>query len=162
MKVNPAKYANLIGKKYVTAKLLLTDPNNQEQRVANIKDAELIYDIQEVTQIIIQEQKNNWCEKAVFDNNETAYYTNEEDKLFEAEAIFGKLYVTYTYYDNQYDYYGPDWAFLRKEYQGETEEELRKLLENKVKEVMRETTIKKREKINKIQNKINELETFMN
>ena len=135
MKTNPETYKDLLGKKLIFAYLYLG--NGKGGRVENIKEATLDIRRREITKITIFERKNDWQEIAYFDTPDRYYnYTItacKKDDLRRRIENFRNTEANYTYYENQDDYYCGDAADYKTLDEGQTDEEIRVILEEAVK-----------------------------
>lgn len=163
MKTNPEAYKDLLEKKLIFAYLYLG--NGKGGRVENIKDATLDIRRREITKITIFERKNDWQEIAYFDTPDRYYnYTItacKKDDLRRRIENFRNTEANYTYYENQADYYCGDIAEFKTLDEGQTDEEIRAILEAKVKEQFEKEVQAVEEKIARLKAKAEDLKNFM-
>ena len=163
MKTNPEAYKDLIGKKFIYAYLYLG--NGKGGRVENIKDATFDIRRREVTKITIIERKKDWQEIAYFDTPDRYYnYTItacKKDDLRRRLENFRNTEANYTYYEDQADYYCGDVADFKTLDEGQTDEEIRTILEAKVKEQFEKEVQAVEEKIARLKEKAEVLKKFM-
>lgn len=136
MKTNPEAYKDLLGKKLIYAYLYLG--NGKGGRVENIKEATFEIVRPAITKIEIIERKKDWQEIAYFDkpdrfDNYTVVTCKKGDLRGKIER-FRNAAPNYTYFENQDDYYCGDFAKYATLDEGQTDEEIRTILEEKVKE----------------------------
>jgi hypothetical protein len=136
MKINPETHKDLLGKKLIYAYLYLG--NDKGGRVENIKEATFKIVRPALTKIKIIERKNDWQEIAYFDKPDRfGHYTVvtfKKGDLREKIERFRNTAPNYTYFENQDDYYCGDVADYTTLDEGQTDEEIRTILEEKVKE----------------------------
>jgi 4-alpha-glucanotransferase len=163
MKTNPEAYKDLLGKKLIFAYLYMGD--GKGGRVENIKEATLDIRRREITKITIFERKNDWQEIAYFDTPDRYYnYTItacKKDDLRRKIENFRNTAANYTYYDNQDDYYCGDIATYYTLDEGQTDEEIRAILEEKVKEEFENEVQAVEERIARLKEKVETLKNFM-
>ena len=164
MKTNPEAYKDLLGKKLIFAYLYLG--NGKGGRVENIKDATLDIRRREITKITIFERKKDWQEIAYLDTPDRYYnYTItacKKDDLRRRIENFRNTEANYTYYEDQADYYCGDVADFKTLDEGQTDEEIRAILEAKVKEQFEKEVQAVEEKIARLKAKVEVLKNFMN
>lgn len=162
MNTNPDNYKDLIGKNLICAFLSLG--NGKGGRVKNIKEA--TFDIRrcEITKIEVIERKDDWKVIAYFDkvdrfyNNTIVACTN--DGLRGVIEHFGSGVPKYTYHENQDDYYCGDVADYKILDEGQTDEEIRTILEEKVKEQFEKEVQALEERIARLKETQEELKKF--
>ena len=164
MKTNPETHKDLLGKKFIFAYLHLV--NGKGGRVENIKEATLDIRRREITKITIFERKNDWREIAYFDTpdrycNYTITACKKGDLRRRIEN-FRNTEADYTYYEDQTDYYCGDVADFNTLDEGQTDEEIRAILEAKVKEQFEKECQAVEEKIARLKAKAETLKKFMN
>lgn len=166
MKTNPETHKDLLGKKFIFAYLHLR--NGKGERVENIKEATLDIRRREITKITIFERKNDWQEIAYFDTpdrycNYTIATCTKGDLRRRIEN-FRNTEADYTYYDDpaDTDYYCDDVADFKTLDEGQTDEEIRAILEKKVKEQFEKEVQAVEEKIARLKAKAETLKKFMN
>ena len=135
MKTNPDHYKDLLGKKFIYAYLYLG--NGKGGRVENIKEATFEIRRRAITKIEIIERKNDWQEIIYFDKPDRFYNntiaTCKKDGHRVKIEHFRNTVPNYTYYENQDDYYCGDVADYKTLDEGQTDEEIRTILEEAVK-----------------------------
>lgn len=163
MKTNPEALKDLLGKKFIYAYLYLG--NGKGGRVENIKDATFEIRRRAVTKITIIERKKDWQEIAYFDTPDRYYnYTItacKKDDLRRRLENFRNTEANYTYYEDQADYYCGDVADFKTADEGQTDEEIRAILEAKVKEQFEKEVRAIEEKIARLKAKAETLKNFM-
>jgi hypothetical protein len=164
MKTNPETHKDLLGKKFIFAYLHLG--NGKGGRVENIKEATLDIRRRKITKITIFERKNDWQEIAYFDTPDRYYnYTIDAFKkgdLRRRIENFRNTEADYTYHEDQADYYCGDVADFKTLDEGQTDEEIRAILEKKVKEQFEKEVQAIEEKIARLKAKTETLKKFMN
>ena len=134
-------------------------------RVKNIKEATLDIRRREITKITIFERKNDWQEIAYFDTPDRYYnYTItacKKDDLRRRIENFRNTEANYTYFEDQADYYCGDVADFKTLDEGQTDEEIRAILEKKVKEQFENEVRAVEEKIARLKAKAETLKKFM-
>ncbi len=163
MKTNPEAYKDLLGKKLIFAYLYLG--NGKGGRVENIKDATLDIRRRAITKITIFERKKDWQEIAYFDTPDRYYNFTitafKKDDLGRRIENFRNTEANYTYYEDQADYYCGDVADFKTLDEGQTDEEIRAILEAKVKEQFEKEVQAVEEKIARLKAKAEVLKNFM-
>ena len=163
MKTNPEAYKDLIGKKLICAFLSLG--NGKGGRVENIKEATFDIRRRAITKIEIIERKNDWKEIAYFDIPDrycnTTITACRKDELRRRIEDFRNTEADYTYCENQDDYYCGDVADYKTLDEGQTDEEIRAILEEKVKEQFEKEVQAIERKIARLKEKEEELKKFM-
>ena len=163
MKTNPEAYKDLLGKKLIFAYLYMG--NGKGGRVENIKEATLDIRRREITKITIFERKNDWQEIAYFDTPDRYYNFTitacKKGDLRRRIENFPNTEADYTHYENQDDYYCGDVATFKTLDEGQTDEELRAILEEKVKEQFEKEVRAVEEKITRLKAKAETLKNFM-
>lgn len=137
MKTNPDYYKDLLGKKFIYAYLCLNKRENV--RVDNLKDARLTIIRRQIIKIEVYDRKKDWEEVGYFDlpdrhDNVTikAYKKNGLRPILEKPS-YGYGRAEYDYFEDQRDYFAGDVATYQAIDIGQTDEEIRKVLEETVK-----------------------------
>lgn len=158
MKINPAEYAKYIGKKFVKATMIIIDKDNN--MVPNIAEAPIEMEFTEIEKIVVKENKRNWEEKAIFTNQIAGVVTftvGGFPAAYEREANRDK----YVYFIRPDDFTYEAFATITMEYNGETEDEIRAILGEKVKEEYKEEYNRLKDTVDRMKVRLAEIERFI-
>jgi hypothetical protein len=166
MKTNPDYYRDLLGKKFIIAYLCLNKRENV--RVNSLKDARLKIIRRQITKIKVYDRKKDWKEVAYFDlpnrflnNTITAYKKGGLRDIIENPNC-GNGRAEYDYFEDQRDYFAGDVATYEAIDIGQNDEEIRKALEDVVKNVFDYEAQELARKIEVLKKKEEYLKTFAN